>query len=170
MGNGHTGQTNSPTIQDFFTVGVGSNSANANNFEAENNLDLTSGAWVGPSSDRNLRNIGNSAINSQEAPSPQGEAPSSMEFGQIIDLAMPPNLAQQDTKSIKTAKPADIVEASLNTHVIKTKDRLDPAGVKEIDNAIIKLNQTGNVADFYDTARNAMEVNLDNSYNRKLAA
>lgn len=160
MDYGHTGQIN----------GAGTNSVDTNNFEAKNNLDLTNKdiSWTGPSADRDLRSIGGSVINSRETSHHQEEDPSSPELGKIIDLAMPPGVKQDNP--YETAKKADIIEASLNHNVIKTKDRLDPAGVKEVDNAIAKLNQTGDVADFYDTARNAMETNLDNSYNRKLAA
>lgn len=171
MGNGYTGQTNSAGVQNFFTAGAGTNSVNTNNFEAENNLDLTNSniSWGNPSPERDLRNIGGRVINSHEAVMPgQNETAPSPEFGKIINLEMPPG-AKLDNAP-KPANQAEIIESSINKSVINTEGRLESAGVKEIDKAISKLNKTGNIADFYDTARDAMEVNLDNSYNRKLAA
>lgn len=171
MSNGYTGQTNSAGVQNFFTAGAGTNSVNTNNFEAENNLDLTNGniSWDGSSPERNLRNIGGHAINSQEGIlSEQHETTSSPELGKIINLEMPPG-AKLDNAP-KPLDQAEIIESSINKSALNTEGRLESAGVKEIDKAILKLNKTGNIADFYDTARDAMEVNLDNSYNRKLAA
>lgn len=171
MSNGYTGQTNSAGVQNFFTAGAGTNSVDTNNFEAENNLDLTNGniSWSSPSPEHNLRNIGGRAINSQETSlSGQGEITPSPEFGKIINLEMPPG-AKLDNAP-KPLDQAKIIESSINKSALNTEGRLESAGVKEIDKAISRLNRTGDIADFYDTARDAMEVNLDNSYNRKLAA
>lgn len=150
--------------------GAGTNSADTDNFGAENNQDRASKdiLQANPLADRDLRNMGGSAIDSAEASSRQEESAPSPELGKIINLAMPPG-AKQDNPS-KTAKKADIIEFSLNYNVIKTKEHLEEAAIKEIDNSITRLKQTGNVADFYDAARNAMEANVDNSYERKLAA
>ena len=103
---------------------------------------------------RNPQTIGNKIINFPNSPNSVTEA---KEHLGVIEPTMPPMAAEetQTQSSLKT----DIIEASL-----------DSAGVKEIDKAISKLNRTGNVADFYETARDAMETNLNNSYNRKLAA
>ena len=168
---------------EFFTSGAGTNSEDENTFEAENNLDLTNAQshW-GTSPDRNPRGIGNSAINSSheatpvprpetpkfpEAPHITSETPSSTpELGQIVP-AMPPGYDYEP--SDQTAANPEANQAFDET-ALKTTDKLDLRAVKIVDDAIAKLNQDGNIADFYNTARGMMETHLDNSYNRKLAA
>ncbi len=102
------------------------------------------------------------------------------QLGQIIDLEMPPamheNFAKPEQSSKKFGKKAssdaEILAQALSFGIkdIKTDDKLDPRAVKVVDDAIHKLDQDGNIADFYNTARGMMETNLKNSYNRKLAA
>lgn len=69
------------------------------------------------------------------------------------------------------ATDADIVEKSLTTGLdsVKTTDRLAEESVKATDDFINKFEK-GEIAleDFYDSSRDAMENNLNNSYNRKL--
>lgn len=168
MNNGHSGQANSADAQTFFTVGAGTNSANTNNFEAENNLDLTNKdiSWADPSVDRDLRSIGSSAINPGEISRRRGESPSSPELGKIIDFAMPPG-----TKAENTSKQSDyvaIVESSINKSVINTEGRLESAGVKEVDDKIIKHFGEKDLAGDYEVTRDTMEMNMDNAYSRKL--
>lgn len=169
MGNGHAGQNGSASVQDFLATNADANSVNTSNFETEKNLDLNSSdiSWANSSPDRDLRNLGGSAMNPHESSSSLGEKLPSLD-SRIVNLEMPPGMKQAAAPN--QTEIINAIETSLNSNAIKTGDRLDSAGVKEIDNAIVKLNQTGDIADFYDTARDAMEINLDNSYNRKLAA
>lgn len=151
----------------FFTEGVGVPSKNTDDFEAKNNLNLSNDAmsWSDPIS-HNSRQVGNKVIESQDKDiSDTEEISINPELGKIIDLNMPPSAKG---KTIENEDPSKIIEASFNKTAIKTDTTLNPGAVKEIDQAIIKFNQTGDAAGFYDTWRDAMEVNIDNSYNRKL--
>ena len=103
---------------------------------------------------------------SRENNLPEREAPSVPEYGEIIDLNLPPNSTREDSSNMD---PAKVIEASFDRTAIKTGDKINPDALKEINKATSRLDQTGNIADFYDTIRDAMEVNLDNSYGRKLA-
>ncbi len=113
-----------------------------------------------------------------EALSPASE--SHGQLGQIVNLEMPPatheNFIEPEQSSKKFGKKAssdvEILSQALSFSIkdIKTEDKLDPRAVKVVDDAIHKLGQDGNIADFYDAARGMMETNLENSYNRKLAA
>ena len=140
------------------TEGVGANPEQAK-------LDAEGGLQSNESWQRNPQAIGNKIINFPNSPNSVTEA---KEHLCVIEPTMPPMAAEetQTQSSLKT----DIIEASLDKTALNTEGRLESAGVKEIDKAISKLNRTGNVADFYETARDAMETNLNNSYNRKLAA
>ena len=118
--------------------------------------------------ERDPRPIGDSAINSLHKSDKQDEQiPTNTKLGEIIEVGLPPNASPDN---IDSADPAKVIEASFNRTAFKTSDKLDPNGVKEIDRSIAKLEQTGDVADFYDTAREAMEANIDNSFSRKLGA
>ena len=119
--------------------------------------------------ERDQRNIGGKVMGgSHENDMSKDENTSNIpEYGKIINLNLPPNA---DMDEISKADPAKIIEASFDRTAIKTGDIISPDAIKEMDKATNKLNQTGDIADFYDTIRDAMEVNLDNSYNRKLAA
>ena len=55
--------------------------------------------------------------------------------------------------------------------LIRTEgDHIAKSAIKEIQRAEDELSQTGNISNFYDRARQMMQDNLENSYNRKLAA
>ena len=167
---------------EFFTSGAGTNSENENTFEAENNLDLTNNqvSW-GTTEARDPRNLGGSAIASAEKLTPATtpetpkfpEAPqiptesynSTPELGQVVP-AMPPGYTAPPTATSEQTPPTQPFDES----ALKTTDKLDLRAVKIVDDAIAKLNQDGDIASFYDTARGMMETNLANSYNRKLAA
>lgn len=60
-------------------------------------------------------------------------------------------------------------QPTYNPDNIKTSgDRLEKSSIAEIDTAVEQLNQTGNLSDFYEEIRGMTEVNLNNSFNRKL--
>ena len=87
-------------------------------------------------------------------------------LGQIIDMEMPPS-------SYNSKTPASYAEDSINHAAFKTTESLNIEGIKETDVIIDKIRQakTGEeLAASYDLARTAMEDNLAESYNRKLAA
>ncbi len=133
----------------------------------ELNLDTNDMSWdYSPSSDtHNMREMGNKAISSpQEAEAlPQTEP-------HDVNPVMPPGYSYPEES------PTDVTTETVNATIppdskaIKTTDKLDARAVKIIDEAVEKLNQDGDIASFYDAARGMMEANLENSYNRKLAA
>ena len=169
------GQDNSQEkVPDFFTFGAGTNAENVNNVEPENNLDLTNTAteWELPMPDRDNREIGNRAIASAESlniPSEPAANPQEDLSAQIE--AITDNKAEQ--VSINPAiiqKNNDTTIPQIEEPNIKTDKFLSKEGIAAIDKAKAELDQTGDMASFYCEARDMMEVNLENSYNRKLAA
>lgn len=57
------------------------------------------------------------------------------------------------------------------TNIKTSGDHLEKSSISEIDNAITELNQTGDLNNFYNEIRGEggmTEVNLNNSFNRKL--
>lgn len=73
---------------------------------------------------------------------------------------MPPTVIERERARERARK------AVLET--IRTKEMLHKEGVKKVDEVISDLGKTGDVADFYETAREMMEQNLENSYGRKM--
>ena len=143
--------------------GVKTEVENTGNFEP--NVDLSNEISPSQPGERESR-IGNQAMNFPETGDFQEEiAPGNPEYGQIIEMTPPPGVEisqeQPETESFQD---------DLNKNAFKTGSKLNPAAIKEIDFAKRKLDQTGDAADFYDKARDAMESNLSNSYDRKLAA
>lgn len=143
------------------TEGVGKN-------PEQTELDAKEGLHSNESWQRSPQAIGNKIINFPNSTIEASDNQFQKERLGVIEPTMPPTMSEetQTQSSLKT----DIIEASLDKTALNTEGRLESAGVKEIDKAISELNRTGNVADFYETARDAMETNLNNSYNRKLAA
>ena len=104
---------------------------------------------------------------SPETPSPSEairiSPESSSELGKITPFGAPPRTDTADT----TAKYNPI-------NIRTTGDRLEKSTIPEVDNIINELEQTGSVSNFYDEIRGTderpgmMEVNLENSYGRKL--
>ena len=156
---------NTDSQLDYFTSGAGTNQVNINNFEPENNLDLTNEQtdWSSPV-ERSHRDIGNAAINAPDSKANKGydiAIPKLEEMGQVISMEMPPG-----REEIVDMTPGQLAEQaiSFDKNKIKTKDSLSELGVQEVKQVISKLNQDGNAADFYDAAREMMEVNMENSY------
>lgn len=88
------------------------------------------------------------------------------ELGQITPI---------ETTHTNQVGPVAGVSQKYNPINIKTTgDRLEKSTIPEIDNIINELNQTGNLNNFYDEIRGTdakpgmMEINLENSYGRKL--
>ena len=74
-------------------------------------------------------------------------------LGQITDLE-PPSPVQMP------------ISATINRATIHTEnDHLTDAAIREVDSAIERLSQTGDLATFYEEARDLTEANLGNSYN-----
>lgn len=76
------------------------------------------------------------------------------ELGQIVSVEPP--VTRPESQVLEGAK------------IKTTGDRLDKASLEVIDRAVDELNQTGNLSTFYDEVRDMTEVNLNNSFNRKL--
>jgi len=91
--------------------------------------------------------------------------PNPTELGQIVPVMQGPNRQSSSTTTPQKYNP---------TNIRTTGDRLEKSTIPEIDNIITELNQTGNLNNFYDEIRGSdekpgmMEVNLENSYGRKL--
>ncbi len=156
---------NSESNQDFFTAGAGTNSESVNDFESENNLDLTNQLtdWGQTTAIAQHQSLGNRAISSSETSENNGE--SSTELGEVVNLEMPPS-----SRSAVQAQ-ADLVASQSSTPFvrgnIRTTEKLESSGIKEVDHIIGKLNQDGNAASFYDLARDMMKANMENSYGEK---
>ena len=169
MDYGHATQTNNDT---FFTDGVGMQAKNTDDIEVKDNLDLSnkSISWDEsepgePNKNKNSQEIDNPQIKTQESLASRGpDSSNGVQLGEIVDLKMPPGSGDKHTDDAK------IIEASFNRTAFRTTgDKLNIDAIKELDAEISKLNQTGNISDFYNHAREAMEANIDNSYGRKLA-
>ena len=169
----------------FFTSGAGTNQEDKNDFEPENNLATNNeqANWD-VSYEVDKRNIGNIAINMPELPKDVGEkampdGEEIAEIGEIAETGLPPNeqieIENTDMHSRKETgdKNDESSDATkiipFNGKKIKTGEKLSVDGVDEVQNVINKLNQDGNVADFYDAAREMMETNLVNSYGANAA-
>lgn len=94
------------------------------------------------------------------------EASLTPELGQIVP-AMPPGYTAEVSQLVQPTQPP---LPDFDQSALKTTDTLDARAIKIIDDSIAKLDQDGDIADFYNVTRDMMETHLDNSYNRKLAA
>ena len=168
MDYGQSRQNNQqPTApQDFFTVGAGVNNPNVNNFEPENNLDISSGEW-GDSIEHDAQNIGKSALLGKNQTERYGVAGESTEPRSNSFEFMP---GAPEPLSAPPSQPIDAQDnqkATINFDHLKTSEALSPLGVQEVVKAINQLNKDDKIADFYDTARQMMAANLKNSYGDK---
>ena len=144
------------------------------------NLDLNSPSWAPnnpspqdlakPTSElRGAKTMESSNFSNSleiEQPSIESEPSQEQPLGQVIDMEMPPS-------DHKSEMPAAYAANSINHSAFKTTESLNVEGVKETDAIIDKIRQakTGEeLAASYDLARTAMEDNLVESYNRKLAS
>ena len=156
--------------QIFFTSGAGTNDDGRNTFESENNLDLTNAAssWGDVSTrPENHRSIGNAAIFSPNSQSTQIDSNENLQnLGEIMDVD--PLLPPTAQSSAQDWNP-NIVRFDSKA-ILTEGDHVSKSTLREVDLATAKLGQDGNIADFYSEIRDMMEANLDNSYNRKLAA
>ena len=165
MNYGQSSQPTNPSSEDaFFTTGAGVNSEYVGSTEPENNLDLNNSASNWNAAPMPGQTINQQAIFSEETPSIETVSPMqerAPELGQVVNLEMPPTQLPQDgTMPLgQTENAPAFVESN-----IKTTEKLESAGIREVDNIIGKLNRDGNIASFYDSARDMMEVNLKNSY------
>jgi len=165
--------------QAFFTAGAGTNSESTNNFEPENNLDLTNDAadW-GQSGQLTVnKKIGNRAILSPElgslnrtevltTQSPE-EAPNQTSgFGEVIELELPPS-----TDNKATSQDASETTRSIDFSLIRGEgERISPLALRETQKTISDFNR-GEItpAKLIDFKQKATEAYLENTYNRKLA-
>lgn len=174
MDYGHTGKTGSTGTQDFFTAGAGTDSVNTNNFEAENNLDLTnqSTSWNNASTDRDHRSIGSRAANSIETDHDREEV-TSPELGRIVNLEMPPNSSEAKNKS-----HSEMAEASLNSDILlnletfrEENDRISSKTLENTERAVSEFEK-GKIspADLDDARWEATKAYLKNSFGRDISA
>lgn len=86
---------------------------------------------------------------------PMPDIPTEPMLGQITPVTMP----NPPHNSVKPYNP---------TNIKTTGDYLDKGSLAEIEKLEEKLNQDGDLNSFYDHTRELTEVNLDNSFSRKL--
>lgn len=158
---------------EFFTAGVGTNSETANNFEPENNLDLsnTQADWT-PPSESSQRGLGNIAISSTEySQTPDMSAtpevppmmpeflqnpnkPTSEQIGQIMELTPPPMRSDN----------SEIEATPYNKSNLKIGESLGKAGVAEVNRIIDSFGDDPNGS--YTNYQNMREAALEESYGR----
>ena len=169
MNNGQTNPNNqSPVPPDFFTVGNGSNNPEANKSIGDN-LDTSSVEW-GPQSNHDTQRVGKSALYEDDLTRSTIDAEKSIPFGMPPDYIKP--LVQESTLTenpIETqAQLADNGQPDvIDFDTIKTSDTLSSSGIRAIDKAEKRLEQDGKMGDFYNTARQMTEANVNNSYGDK---
>lgn len=161
MDNGQKGQNSNNN--GFFVPTTDDVSANQG-IESNGNINLSSNE-VNWTPERDNRSIGNKAIISgEEVPKPDA-----------IEILPPPEppIAEVNEQKKESPETAEVLTEIpvFDEKLIRTDgDRIARSALVEIEKAEEKLNQTGNVSDFYEEVRNMMEKNLENSYNRKLAS
>lgn len=174
-------------VQDFFTTGAGTNDESLNNFQAEDNLDLGNSAanWGTAPAEHDQQKIGSEAIGAaiNAAATPINSATNSIDTPPMppAELEQPsiPELGKVTSLEVVPSQPSE--EQNLNTEAtegantpslkfVETKESLNKEGVVALNQSVAKFNADGDAAGFYKEIRDAMENNLDNSYNRKLAA
>lgn len=160
-----------PKQEPFFTAGAGVASEQNNPYKADS---LSSDIYT---PQRDPKNLGNAAIaSSEQVPSVTeiplegrnpAEAVNDQALGQIISLEMPPGVEQpEEAKDLSK-------DFSFDRATINTTKKISKSGYRAIESATSKLNKDGNASDFYEEIRGEgglVEANLENSYNRKLAA
>ena len=183
MDNGQHGIVIKPTngvgqYADFFTAGVGNTPAEDNSYKPEDNLDEEN--WQQsleisaplhmptPAEAAKLPELPEQEPkNTSEAPIKTPKIPEFPNFS-------PPEDANSKLGEITTIEnsinlPEVKKQSSYNPDSIKTTgDKLEKSSIAEVDNAITELSQTGNLSNFYEEIRSMTEVNLNNSFNRKL--
>lgn len=128
--------------------------------EPQTNGEVTS--WdVAP--ERDNRSLGNKIISTPEA---TPETPDFNQLGQILPAE--PELGVPDTS---TLPPTPVETADFNYQSIreeKGSDRISPHALAEIGKLEDKLSRDGNIASFYESARDLTGAYLENSFDRKL--
>ena len=97
------------------------------------------------------------------------------ELGQItpVTSANPP---KTDAKNFTPTPIPEPFQKYNKNNIRTTGDHLEKSAISEVDNVINELNQTGDLNSFYNEIRGTdetpgmMEVNLGNSFNRKLGS
>lgn len=178
MDYGQSSQSNNAGFGSAISSGSGNENQNINN-----SGDSLNDTWYFPTSNRDPRNVGSSAVisSSQEIPQTQQtgdiinsypqqinsetaqENPSSDQLGEVINLEMPPGSQFSDTGTkLESQEP-------FNASAIKTTEKLGKTGIKEVDKALMRFREDGDAATFYQTAREMMTKNLINSYGENAA-
>lgn len=85
------------------------------------------------------------------------------------------NIKNLQPSSSESNSPSDqqVAEKAItafNPEDIRTTDKLDHKTMEAVKTVTDEFNQTGNAEVFYGTIRDMMQKNLENSYDRKLAA
>lgn len=178
MDYGHTGQNDSGSPV-FFTSGAGTNSENVNNFEPENNLDLSNGAWdASPKGDIDPRGLGKAAIMQSREASRKEHAEhigqnQESGLGEIIELGMPPGSQDSSLESL-----SEMTESSLSTVALpdlkllkEENGRISPQTLHDTERAVKKFEEGVISPAELDNARwEGTKAYLKNSFGRDIAA
>ena len=168
-----------PEDQAFFTPGVGNESPENNDIEPEINLDeenwqksLEISAPAGLPTPEELAAKTVSKTETIESP-----AENSTDSATDTDNYTPVSPTLEPAKEpvlghvtpVEAKKTSQDVAKPYNPANIKTEgDYLDKNSLAEIEKLEDKLSQDGDLNSFYDLTRDLTEVNLDNSFSRKL--
>ena len=186
MDNGQHGIVIKPTngagqYTDFFTAGVGNTPAEDNNYKPEDNLDeenwqkaLDISKPLDMPSPTKIANIPETKeLGKESSVASETESQRSAGVPELPNFkpleGSEPQLGQIATIEKSIDLPEVKKNSSYNPDSIKTTgDKLETSSIAEVDNAITELGQTGNLSNFYEEIRSMTEVNLNNSFNRKL--
>lgn len=167
--------------QDFFTVGAGTNSEDINNVNPEDNLDLSNSqaSWGPQFMQMPPENITEPIRNIETPPIPSATPVESLEHNgdsakqsasPLEAINQTPELgqitpAEPQAKTPAAASPESDQKAQqyLGIHdlnSIKTTEKLSHQGITAIDNAINKLGQDEDAANFYEMVREARKFNI----------
>ena len=195
MDFGHNGKDasrrDSASEQPFFTAGQGNIVPERNDFEPENNIDLsnTETTWeitdstpvpkaiFSPNTPESSSNTSESVLGHLETQAKPQDAISRPEQETISEetLKMPPSLPDFISDAPGSLDTFESKNVNFSEHSIRTEgDRLSKAALKEVESTISAFESTGNVADFYSAIRGdakhpgMMQANLKNSFGREV--
>ncbi len=131
--------------QPFFTAGAGEISPAANNFEPENNLNLTneSTSWSAESVGRSQESSANQISTNPEAILDAPLPSAGNGLGETIDIDLPP------TMQVLPEDTTPIIEAALNIKSIRVDgDHISKEALTEAYSAEAKIRKDHNAAEF----------------------
>ena len=137
-------------------------SDNSGNLVQNSQPESGIGLWENPGVEHRTQDLGNRALFSPEKQSGLSNNPGEERVRTELSKAQAlQDVSQSPSLDSNTSHPT-------TTAAIKTTTTLSPDAVNAIDQAKAEFFQDGDASSFYEKARNYMEENLSNSYNREL--